>query len=411
MASSKKTGPSKRKSTSSKPAASKIEDAVIVEDDKVSAPTEDTSEDASTAKVTPADDAVTSPETDGADTPVEDLTPSEEIVEEASEEPVEEKSTTTTAEMVHPVPAMAPEPEKGSGFLPLVLGGIIAGGIGFFAAQSDYFTKPVPDPTIELRSDLAAQQDRIAALETAPVETPAVDLSPIEVQLARIEERITALEERPAAAIPEGVDAQAYAAELQALQSSVETQRSEIEALINNAKTVEQATAEAAVTARAQSAIAKIVSAIDAGRPFADEVSELQSLDMGEIDPALVSPATEGVPTLSALQADFPDQARSALAVARASGVEEGGQQGLGSFLKRSLGARSVAPREGNDPDAVLSRAEAAIKSGDLQTTLAELDALPEQAQAAIADWRSAADARVAARMAADALSQRLTAD
>ncbi|MEH6646191.1 COG4223 family protein [Sulfitobacter sp.] len=411
MASSKKTGPSKRKSTSSKPAASKIEDVVIVEENKASAPIKDTSEDASTAEVTPADDAVTSAEADVVDSPVVDTTPSEEIIEETSEEPVEEKPTTTTAEMVHPVPAMAPEPEKGSSFLPLVLGGIIAGGIGFFAAQSDYFTKPVSDPTVELRSDLAAQQDRISALETAPVDTPAVDLSPIEAQLGKIEERITALEERPAVAIPEGVDAQAYAAELQALQSSVETQRSEIEALINNARTVEQATAEAAVTARAQSAIAEIVSAIDAGRPFADEVSELWSLDMGEIDPALVSSAAEGVPTLSALQADFPDQARSALSAARASGAEEGGQQGLGGFLIRSLGARSVAPREGNDPDAVLSRAEAAIKSGDLPATLTELDALPEQAQAAIADWRSAADARVAARMAADALSQRLTAD
>ena len=99
-----------------------------------------------------------------------------------------------------------------------------------------------------------------------------------------------------------------------------------------------------------------------------------------------------------------------ALSVARASGVDEG-QQGLGSFLKRSLGARSVAPREGNDPDAVLSRAEAAINSGDLAAALSELVTLPEEAQSAIADWRTAADARVAARSAADALSQRLTAD
>ena len=51
------------------------------------------------------------------------------------------------------------------------------------------------------------------------------------------------------------------------------------------------------------------------------------------------------------------------------------------------------------------------IKTGDLSATLAELDTLPEEAQAAIADWRAEADARVAARAAADALSQRLTAD
>jgi hypothetical protein len=110
------------------------------------------------------------------------------------------------------------------------------------------------------------------------------------------------------------------------------------------------------------------------------------------------------------LQSEFPDQARIALATARASNVEDG-QQGLGGFLKRSLGVRSVAPREGDDPDAVLSRAEAEIRSGDLAATLNELDTLPEEAQAAIADWRAAADARLAARSAADALAQRLTAD
>jgi len=42
---------------------------------------------------------------------------------------------------------------------------------------------------------------------------------------------------------------------------------------------------------------------------------------------------------------------------------------------------------------------------------LIELDTLPEEAQAAIADLRAAADARVAARAATDALAQRLTAD
>jgi hypothetical protein len=113
---------------------------------------------------------------------------------------------------------------------------------------------------------------------------------------------------------------------------------------------------------------------------------------------------------LSTLQAEFPDLARSALNAARASGAGEG-QQGIGGFLTRSLGVRSVAPREGSDPDAVLSRAEAALKSGDLDATLTELDTLPEEAQAVLADWRAAADARVSARAAADALAQRLTAD
>jgi hypothetical protein len=98
------------------------------------------------------------------------------------------------------------------------------------------------------------------------------------------------------------------------------------------------------------------------------------------------------------------------LSAARSAGTGEG-QQGIGGFLTRSLGVRSVAPREGNDPDAVLSRAEAAVNAGDLSAALNELDTLPEEAQAVMADWRAAADARVSARTAADALAQRLTAD
>ena len=50
-----------------------------------------------------------------------------------------------------------------------------------------------------------------------------------------------------------------------------------------------------------------------------------------------------------------------------------------------------------HDPDAILSRAEAALAKSDLVTTLAELDSLPEVARAAMADWRSTADQRLSA--------------
>ncbi|WP_299026701.1 hypothetical protein [uncultured Sulfitobacter sp.] len=406
VASSKKTGPSKSKSAKTKAAESKIEDAVVIDDTAKSddAPIEnETVQDASDTE-TNAPETVTEPA--AADEPAsadETVAPDAEPVEKPAEPAPE------------PVSA-APVEEKRNTFLPLVLGGIIAGIIGFMASEMDFFGNGDADITTKLRNDLNTQQERLVALETAEppaIEIPEVDLSPLEEQLTVLDARIAALEERPAIVVPEGVDADAaaaYAAELDALKSSVETQRDEIEALLNNAKSVEEAAAQAATAASAQTAIAKIVSAIDAGQPFPDAFADLTALDVGEIDPALGAVAADGVATLSTLQAEFPDQARTALATARASGVEEG-QQGLGGFLKRSLGARSVAPREGDDPDAVLSRAEAAIKSGDLNATLTELDTLPEEAQAAIADWRAAADARVAARAAADALAQRLTAD
>lgn len=385
MASSKKSVSPKTKKSDTELVEASVEDAVVEKDENTSEPIEIVS--------------------------VEETTPDDTTPVEEQEAQTVESEAPDAPENTQAAVAPTPEPEKTSVFLPLVLGGIIAGGLGFMASEYDVFGNADADITTKLRGDLNAQQERIAALEQ--VEAPTVDLSPIEDQLSEIETRIAALEERPAVVVPEGVDGDAvaaYAAELSALKEAAVAQRSEIEALIANAKSVEEATADAARTANSQAAIAKIVSALDAGQPFADAVATLQGLDLGDIDPALINPSAEGVATLSTLQSDFPDQARAALAAARAAGTEEG-QQGIGGFLTRSLGVRSVAPREGDDPDAVLSRAEAAIKSGNLATTLTELDTLPEDAQAVIADWRAAADARVEARAAADALAQRLTAD
>lgn len=422
MASSKKTGSSKSKSSKSEAAISNVKDAAI-ETPKV--------EGAVVQKDQPAVDPVQDgPQEPDASKALQESTPSQETVDVVERVSLESAATDTadqeqhTSENPHPSqqePAQAavvvpPVEKKGSTFVPLVMGGIIAGVIGFMASELDFFGRDDAGITTKLRSDLSVQQERIAALETAEppaLEIPEVDLSPVEARLEELANRLVILEERPAIVVPDGVDpevAAAYALELEALKASAETQRSEIEALLNNAKSVEQATAEAAKAARAQAAITNIVSAIDAGQPFSEAITVLQSLDLGALDPALGAVAAEGVTTLSSLQSEFPDQARAALSAARAAGTGEG-QQGLGGFLKRSLGARSVTPRAGDDPDAVLSRAEAAIKSGDLSATLTELDTLPEEAQAAIADWRAAANARVAARAAADALTQRLTAD
>ena len=70
------------------------------------------------------------------------------------------------------------------------------------------------------------------------------------------------------------------------------------------------------------------------------------------------------------------------------------------SFLRTQTGARSLEPREGNAPDAILSRAEAALASGDLVVTLAEITTLPAEAQPALAEWRVIAETRLAAALA-----------
>ena len=54
----------------------------------------------------------------------------------------------------------------------------------------------------------------------------------------------------------------------------------------------------------------------------------------------------------------------------------------------------------GDDADAVLSRAGAAVAEGRIEAALTELSALPEAARDAMSDWIAGAQARVGAEAA-----------
>ncbi len=328
---------------------------------------------------------------------------------------VEPAKTTIAPTSPTPHSAHHDVPEKrGSVFLPMVLGGIIAGGIGFAAAELNVFNLRSDDAgQTALAQDLAAQEARIATLEQASTEPAAVpDTSGIETSIADLTARVEEIANRPAPSVgePPKIDTSGFEAELAELKTSVETQRDEIEKLLDNALSVEEATAKAAQAATAQSAIARIVAAITTGQPFAGEVAQLQESGFPELPPALTNAAETGVATSANLQDRFPDAARASLAAARADAPADAGG-GLGSFLKNQLGARSVTPREGSDPDAILSRAEAAMRQGHLEDALTEVEALPEGAKAPLADWIADAQTRQAAQDAVDTLAQSLTAN
>ncbi len=122
--------------------------------------------------------------------------------------------------------------------------------------------------------------------------------------------------------------------------------------------------------------------------------AELAALD----DPALtqaLAPHAAGVPTLATLQAEFPTAARAVLDAARAETADQAGWGArLLDFLAAQTNARSVTPRPGDDPDAILSRAEFALRDGRLAEALAELQALPAPLQAPLAGWTAQAEAR-----------------
>ena len=138
---------------------------------------------------------------------------------------------------------------------------------------------------------------------------------------------------------------------------------------------------------------------METGALFATAVAALTDAGTQVPDPLATAAAT-GLPTLASLQTSFPDAARLALDESLRAGMGEGTMDRLGVFLRSQTGARSLVPREGSDPDAILSRAEAALRAGDLPTTLTEIATLSEAGQAALATWTAAAQARAAAMAA-----------
>ena len=134
-------------------------------------------------------------------------------------------------------------------------------------------------------------------------------------------------------------------------------------------------------------------------------MADLEAATDVTVPVALSSVAEEGVPTLRDLQDGFSDAARAALRSARDEGLEDQAG-GVGGFLRSTFNARSVAPREGTDPDAVLSRAGAAVDDGRIADALAEVETLPEVVRGAMSDWLSDAQTRADAQSALDALAQ-----
>jgi hypothetical protein len=228
-------------------------------------------------------------------------------------------------------------------------------------------------------------------------------LDALEGQLAPLATRLTDLEKRP---ISEGVSEQAvaaYEAELARLQESLKAQRAEVEQMVADARELDAASKEAARIASAQTVLTQLKAALNNGQGIGAALAELQGL--GVTAPDDLSAAADGVATLPSLIADFAPAARNALAASRS---ETAGSGDLLSYVTRQLGARSVTPREGDDPDAVLSRAEAAVVDGQLDAALAEIAALPDTARAEMAGWEAAATKRLSAMRAAETLAQSL---
>ena len=370
-----------------------------------------------------------------ADTPEEESGEAAEIAEETSDDTPEDDDT--AAEEIPPEAdtVTAPPPEdpvvvQKVGFVPLVLGGVVAAGLGFGASQFIFPEGLSGSKSIaaiealdaQLRKQnatMAALEKRLVAAENITVPEP--DLSPVtdavlgvetamselSAQYAGLESRLTDLEKRPAEGGAAAAAVEAYEREVKALKDAMEKQKVEVDALVSAAQEDKASAEMTAQQAMIRSAISRVQIALDTGASFADAMADLEAAGL-TVPAALSAVADTGVATIAQLTVDYPIAARNALAASR---KDEGTGGNVWNFFRNQLGVRSLEPKEGEGADAVLSRAEAALADGRLTDAMAELEGLPEEGRVELTDWMARATQRAEAIAAAEDLSAQVASN
>jgi hypothetical protein len=351
-----------------------------------------------------------------------------------------DEDVTAAPETARPAPVA---PRRGGGLLPALLGGVLAAGVGFATAQyiqpegwsfpgaemSDE-SQVALDATRAALDEIKADIDALAAADKA-AQALAPRISDVASQVAALEDRISALGDAASALADKvasfdqrltdvlkapveaagGATAKALAAYEQEI-SAMREENAQLSESVNNLAKESEAEVGAAMDRAAQvearAAMMRVDAALASGAPFASALDQFGDVEVPE---GLTAVAADGVATLADLQRDFPAAARAALEAAREDQAQGDVTDRVGAFLRTQLGIRSLAPHEGSDPDAVLSRAEAALRDGEVRHALSELDELPDPARAAMSGWIEDATARADALDAAQTLEQSLNSN
>ncbi|KAG1713740.1 hypothetical protein GQR58_002206 [Nymphon striatum] len=268
--------------TKSKTNKSKIEESVIdaVEVTSADELVEDVASDLDGAAQDPVEEA---PTADNVDSVVDDRI---EVVDDLTVEPSDA------------IPVSPADPQTGTGFLPLLLGGVVAGAIGYGIAT--YY--PLNRASDDLAVKISAQAEQIAALQEQLANSATVDLTPMEVQLqtladevsaqtsalstnietglAALDERLLEVEKRPGAdgTLSDSALA-AYQRELEDLRADLDAQQAnvmsaaaqaeaDLAAARAEAEILEQQAVAAAEAAASRAALNRVSAAVRNGRAF-----------------------------------------------------------------------------------------------------------------------------------------------
>jgi hypothetical protein len=301
---------------------------------------------------------------------------------------------------------------------------------GFGSSQSG---APVAGPPSDAAAvkDISARLDKIepALAARRPDETLAARLTAAEAETKALDNALAALNRRlddiavTARSAQARADGAAAAAEASKSAAQASVQHSDIEALASRVAALEHGmttlsddVAHRPASADDRAARLTVVAealraAVERGVPYAPELGAVKSFSVDASALAPLEPfAASGVPEAQTLAQEL---AALAPAVKRASGAAPTENTFLGQLQANAQKIIRVTPVDaprGDDPGAVLARADAAASRGDIGNALIELSHLPDSARSAADPWIKKAQAREAAlaasrRIAADALA------
>jgi hypothetical protein len=214
-------------------------------------------------------------------------------------------------------------------------------------------------------------------------------LEALQGELAVLKEKLGALAEAKLA-----VDESGPSPELAAIDHRI----AKLEAALPDLSNAIGQGAASAKSGAAAIAFANLNEAVNAGRPYVGELAAIRSFAPGIGDlGALPSHAETGIPTVPELTSAFQKLAEVSLA-APATPAD-------GSFFDRVIASAKLAVRirridaaaTGEGPGAVLARAEAHLKQGDLAAAVKAVEPLPTSSRDVFTNWLDAARARTSA--------------
>lgn len=270
-----------------------------------------------------------------------------------------------------------------------------------------------------IQSQLTALSDQLASTDGAAIESRLAQLETtaegLTAQMQTLTDSLTNVASDSAGLSTEAAQQlAAYQARIKGLQAEIQSLSSQQGMLsqkiddvsVTSERKVKEATEDAATrvaTAEVKRGLSELAKALDSGAPFGGALDTLRSGGL-DIPQALVMSADKGVVPMAALKTSFSSAAHTALKASIKSQEPTGLGDKLGLFLKSQVTVRSLEPKEGSDPDAVLSRVQGFLNDDNLAAAIEQASTLPDAAKSSISDWLDNANTRLNAVRGLDML-------